>query len=99
MQQNRAQIIATRRRLTVALRGLGFDVVDSQSNFVWSTHPSGEHRRIYEQLKAQKILVRYMAFPGADGRREGPEYVEGMRITVGTDAEIDRFLMVLQTLV
>jgi histidinol-phosphate aminotransferase len=99
MQQNRQKIIATRARLTAELRSLAFHVVDSQSNFVWSTHPSGDHRRIYEQLKAQKILVRYMKFLGADGGSEGPEHVEGLRITVGTDTEIDRFLDVLRTLV
>jgi histidinol-phosphate aminotransferase len=99
MQQNRAKIIATRARLTNELRRMGFQIVDSQSNFVWSTHASGEHRRIYEQLKARKILVRYMTFPDADGRREGPEYVEGLRITVGTDTEIDQFLEALRMIV
>ncbi len=95
MQQNRAKIIATRTRLTTAMRELGFNVVDSQANFVWSTHPSGEHRRIYEQLKERRILVRYMVFPGPDGKREGPECIEGLRITVGTDGEIDTFLSAL----
>ena len=38
---------------------------------------------IYEELKRRKILVRYMNYAG---------YGDGLRITVGTDAEIDRLL-------
>ena len=98
MQQNRNRIIATRTRLSAALRELSFDVVHSQANFVWSTHPSGEHKRIYEQLKERRILVRYMVFPGPDGSRAGPDCVEGLRITIGTDSEIDTFLAALRAI-
>ena len=37
---NRAKILATRGRLVTALRNLGFAAVDSQANFVWTTHPT-----------------------------------------------------------
>ncbi len=97
MLANRARIIATRSRLTAALRQLGFDVVDSQTNFVWATHPTGRHQTIYEQLKARKILVRFMKFPGLNATGEfGADKVwDGLRITVGTDEQIDTFLAVL----
>jgi histidinol-phosphate aminotransferase len=88
MRQNVEKIRATRTRLTAELRALGFDVVESQANFVWATHASQNHRAIYESLKARKILVRYMRFPGvADGSN-----LDGLRITVGTDDEITRLL-------
>ncbi|MFO0917376.1 MAG: histidinol-phosphate transaminase [Planctomycetaceae bacterium] len=90
MEQNTAKIRATRSRLTNELQQLGFHVVPSQANFLWTTHPSKQHRRIYEALKAKKILVRYMQFPGiswADGQS-----LDGLRITIGTDAEIDQLL-------
>ena len=45
---------------------------------------------IYEELKSRGILVRYMNYAG---------YGDGLRITVGTDAEIDRLLEELRTLV
>jgi histidinol-phosphate aminotransferase len=89
LADNRAKIIATRRRLTDAMRGLGFDAVESQANFVWCTHPSRPHRPIYEVLKARQILVRYMNYAG---------WGDGLRITVGTDDEIDAFLAVMKTL-
>ncbi len=86
---NRAKIVATRRRLTDAMRALGFDAVESQANFVWCTHPERPHKPIYEALKARQILVRYMPYAG---------WGDGLRISVGTDDEIDAFLAVMNTL-
>ena len=97
MLANRAKIIATRTRMTAALRGLGFDAVESQANFVWTTHPTGRHQAIYDQLKARKILVRFMKFPGLNSRGEsGADQVwDGLRITVGTDSQVDTLLAAL----
>ena len=86
---NRAQIVATRTRLIEAMRSLGFDAGDSQANFVWCTHPERPHKPFYEALKAQGILIRYMHYAG---------WGDGLRITVGTDDEIDAFLAVMKTL-
>jgi histidinol-phosphate aminotransferase len=83
LAKNRSQIIATRCRLEAALASLGFRVQPSQANFVWCTHPEASHRGIYEALKGRGILVRWMNFP---------HWGDGLRITVGTDEEIDAFL-------
>jgi histidinol-phosphate aminotransferase len=64
----------------------------SEANFLWTTHATGKHRELYEQLKDRKILVRYMKFP--DALPNGGT-LDGLRITVGTDAEIDRMLEVM----
>jgi len=96
MLENRRKILATRTRLTARLREAGFHVVESQANFVWATHPKGGHKAIYEDLKSNRVLVRYMRFPGAAAGKTGDEsLVDGLRITVGTDAQVDRFLEVL----
>jgi len=94
MRQNTARIRTTRERLTSALIALGFLVVPSQSNFVWATHPSGQHKRQYEALKAKKILVRYMSFPDVTWAPE--QRLDGLRITIGTDPEIDTLLTALR---
>jgi len=86
---NRARIIATRRRLTDSMRALGFHAQESQANFVWCTHPTRPHKPIYEALKAQGILIRYMNYAG---------WGDGLRITVGTDDEIDAFLACIKTI-
>lgn len=96
MRQNVARIRATRTRLTETLAALGFHVVPSQTNFVWATHPSGRHKDLYEALKARKILVRYMVFPDVSWAAGGR--LDGLRITVGTDAEVDTLLTHLREL-
>jgi histidinol-phosphate aminotransferase len=89
LADNRAKIVATRRRLTDAMRALGYDAVESQANFVWCTHPERPHKPVYEALKAQRVLIRFMQYPG---------WGDGLRITVGTDDEIDAFLTIMKTL-
>jgi histidinol-phosphate aminotransferase len=89
LADNRAKIVTTRRRLTDEMRRLGYDAVESQANFVWCTHPERPHQPVYEALKAQGILIRFMRYSG---------HGDGLRITVGTDQEIDAFLAVMKTL-
>jgi histidinol-phosphate aminotransferase len=81
LAETRAKILATRDRLTKALGVLGFHVVPSQANFVWATHSNRPVRPLYEGLKKKNILVRYMDYPG---------WGDGLRISVGTDEQIDR---------
>jgi histidinol-phosphate aminotransferase len=98
MRANRAKILATRTRMQEDLKQLGFDVVPSQANFVWATHPERSHATLYEQLKSRKILVRYMRFPQAlEPTESNPEgLLNGLRITVGTDEEVDTLLSALR---
>jgi histidinol-phosphate aminotransferase len=85
LAETRAKVLATRARLTAALRAMGYHVPDSQANFVWATG-GPPARETFQALKDRKILVRLMTYPG---------YPEGLRITVGTDEEIDRLLLVI----
>ncbi len=87
---NRAKIIATRERLTQGMRRLGFECPDSQANFTWNTHPAQPAKPLYEALKRNGILVRYMNYPG---------WGDGLRISVGSDAEIEACLGQLAALV
>ncbi len=97
MLANVSKIRATRERLSNALTSLGFHVVPSQANFVWATHPTGEHKAQYDALRARKILVRYMTFPNVSWASD--QRLDGLRITVGTDAEIDMLLTALKEIV
>jgi histidinol-phosphate/aromatic aminotransferase/cobyric acid decarboxylase-like protein len=49
---------------------------------------------MYESLKRRKILVRYMNFPEIAWSDSGR--VDGLRITVGTDEEIDTLLAAMK---
>jgi histidinol-phosphate aminotransferase len=84
MEAQADKIKATRARMTDALRTVGFDVRDSQSNFVlarWNGSPSA--KEIFEGLRNEAILVRYFAVPGLDN---------ALRISVGTEEETDALL-------
>ena len=94
MEANSARVRATRSRLTAELATGGFQVVPSQANFVWATHPTIPHQQIYEALKQRKILVRFTRFPGVPWAAEG--LVSGLRISIGTDPEIDSLLTALR---
>ncbi len=88
MKINCRKIITTRERLSAALTDMGFYVAPSESNFVWARPPQGfPARKIFSALRREAILVRYF---------EGDMIDSFIRITVGTDTQIDRLLEVLR---
>jgi histidinol-phosphate aminotransferase len=89
LHDTRRKIILTRERVTRELRRLAFSVVDSHANFVWCTHETAAAQSLYEGLKQRQILVRYMNYPG---------WGDGIRVSVGTDEQMDTFLSVLESL-
>jgi histidinol-phosphate aminotransferase len=90
LAESRTKVIVTRERLASTVRELGFHVVDSQSNFVWATRDGRSVRPIYERLKEEGIFIRYMNYA---------RWGEGLRISVGTDEQIERFLERLTAMV
>lgn len=78
-----SKIIATRIRVTQELRALGFEVLDSQTNFIMATHNDYDMKEMFEYLKENKIFIRYFNQPRID------KYV---RITIGTNKEMEKFL-------
>jgi histidinol-phosphate aminotransferase len=88
-QSVRQKVLATRKRLERELAALGFWVQPSQANFVWCRRADRPVRPVYEELKRRHILVRYMNYAG---------YGDGLRVSVGTDAEIDRLLDELKSI-
>lgn len=80
------KVIATRERLTKELRGMGFTLPDSQTNFVFATHPKYSAKEIFEYLKTRDIYVRWFNKPRIDNY---------LRITVGTDEDTNAFIKAL----
>jgi histidinol-phosphate aminotransferase len=90
LAENRAKVLATRSKLVAGLTQLGFAVIPSQANFVWCEHTTAPSKTLYERLKAEKVLVRYMVYPG---------WREGLRISVGTDEQIEALLGLLKSMI
>jgi histidinol-phosphate aminotransferase len=87
--RNLEQVCATRGRLIQALQGLGLEVLPSQANFVFVRLGDAKAAaEVYQFLKQRGVLVRYFPARLLD---------DGIRITVGTDPEIDNFLALFET--
>jgi histidinol-phosphate aminotransferase len=81
---NVIRIKKTREHLINSLKKLGFFVYPSQANFVMiKCRNVNNAKEIYQELKKRKILVRYIDQPRLD---------DCLRITVGTDEEINKLL-------
>lgn len=78
-----SMVINTRERVKKELRELGFEALDSQTNFLMASHPKRDMREYFEYLKKQKVFIRYFNKPRIN------KYV---RITIGTDSEMNIFL-------
>jgi histidinol-phosphate aminotransferase len=89
LKENVRKIMATRNRMTTELTALGFDIIPSHANFVWCSRKDRPVKPIYESLKQNGILVRYMNYP---------RWGDGLRISVGTDDQINALMVVLSDL-
>jgi histidinol-phosphate aminotransferase len=90
MKANVERLQATRARLGQALERLGFRVPPSEANFVLARLPGSDLAPVARALAARDILVRHFTTHGLH---------DALRITVGTDAEIDTLLAALRELV
>ena len=80
----------SRQQLAIDLKQIGFEVRDSQGNFLLVTPSAKPAAAIYQSLKEKGILVRYFNSPGLDNK---------LRITVGTDAQNEKLLQEIKLLV
>ncbi|MBR1762351.1 MAG: histidinol-phosphate transaminase [Eubacterium sp.] len=77
------KVIKTRERVTNELEALGFEVLPSSSNFIMATHGDYSMKEMFEFLKKKNIFIRYF---------NGERINKYVRITIGTDDEMDIFL-------
>jgi histidinol-phosphate aminotransferase len=82
----RARVIESRDRLNRGLVRLGFDVLPSAANFVFARHPAQAGAALAAALRQRAVIVRHFS---------APRIADYLRITVGTDAQIDRLLSAL----
>ena len=81
------RIVSTRERVKGELKELGFTFPDSMANFIFASHSRIPARQIFQALKERDIYVRYW---------DKPRISNSLRITVGTDAEMDSLLAFLR---
>ena len=88
-EQTRDRIIASRQQLAEALLGLGFEVLPSAANFLFVRHPGRSGAALAADLRTEGILVRHFSTA---------RIADFLRITVGADADNERLVEALGTL-
>ncbi len=91
MRANVQAILETRKLVAEKLSELGFEVYDSQANFLWVKPLGLKAKELFDKLRKKDIIVRYF---GSDERTKGY-----LRITIGTAPEMFKFLDTLETIV
>lgn len=86
-EESCSKIIKTRQRTMVELEKLGFSFPDSKSNFIFATHKNKKAEEIFVKLKEKNIFVRYFKQPRIDNY---------LRITIGTDSQMDALITALK---
>jgi histidinol-phosphate aminotransferase len=86
--QRRVDLVtAERTRLVEMLEAIGFDVAESNANFVWASLPDGAiEKEVVAGLASREILVRAGTALGEEGV---------LRITVGLPEQHDRLIKAL----
>jgi histidinol-phosphate aminotransferase len=77
------RVIATRERAAAALAGLGFTVIPPAANFLFVRSPNMDGADFSARLREQGILVRHF---------DKPRIRDFLRISIGTDEEMDTLL-------
>lgn len=81
------RIKATRTDVTNALQKLGWTVLPSATNFVLAQPPGAPAEEWFGALRENKILVRWF---------QSPEVSSWLRISIGSEEEMARFLRVVR---
>ena len=89
-EQCRQRVVDTRARSAARLRTLGFTLTESSTNVLFATPPAPHAaEQLFLALRARGVLVRYF---------KQPRISDYLRITIGTDAEMDVFFRELEDL-
>lgn len=80
------KIVNTREWFKAEMKKLGFTFPDSKANFLFASHPKVPAKEIFEAAREKDIYVRYF---------DKPRINNYLRITIGTDEEMEKFLKFL----
>lgn len=88
--KTRNMVIDTRERVKKELKNLGFEFADSKTNFIFAKHPDKSGKEIFAYLRSRGIIVRRFDLPRID---------EYLRISIGTDEEMDTLIRALKEII
>ena len=90
-EDNCNKVIAARAYLEEQLKSIGFEVLPSGANFIFTQHKQKSGENIYDELRKNKILVRHF---------KSPEKISNfIRITIGTMNQMHKLVSVMKEIV
>lgn len=81
------KVIINRDRLSQELSNLGFEVLPSSANFVFTRHPRRDASELFQALRDRRIVVRYFKAPRID---------QFLRISIGDTQQCDALMLALE---
>jgi len=84
------EVREVREVMSAGLRTIGFEVLPSQANFIFTEHQSLAGKQIFDALRARDILVR---------RWDKKRIENWLRISVGTMSQAEQLLAVMKEIV
>jgi len=88
-RKNCSEIIETREYTAEKLKGLGFEMTQSMTNFLFCKHPDIEGEELYKKLKEAGVLVRHF---------NTEKLCQFNRITIGTKEQMDTLIKKIETI-
>ena len=90
-EDNCNKVIAARAYLEEQLKIIGFEVLPSGANFIFTQHKQKCGENIYDELRKNKILVRHF---------KSPEKISNfIRITIGTMNQMHKLVSIMKQIV
>ncbi len=86
---NLGMLRSNKEYLEERLSGIGFEIVPSKANFIFTRHPDISPADLYIKLKEQNILVRHF---------EGPIQSDYVRISIGTMMDIKKVCTAIESI-
>lgn len=78
-----SKIKATRAKTIAELSAMGFEITESDANFIFARYPYLSGEELQKKLRESDIVVR---------RFDSPRIKDWLRITIGTDAEMESLI-------
>ena len=86
-ETTRQAVINSREQMSADLQALGFEVLPSAANFIFTRHPQHDAAQLAAALRQRSIIVRHFKLPRID---------QHLRITVGTDPQCQALIDALR---
>jgi len=84
------KVVNTRERIAKSLRDIGFTVLPSSANFLFIKAPQTSGEKLFTSLREKGILARHF---------KKDKIADYLRVSIGTDAEMDKFLVVCREII